>query len=509
MGVLVQRLRRSARLGLLAGDFAFVRRRKAGPDRDTARRRLVDRLGLLHGLPQKIGQLLAFSEIESADPAFSRLTENEPSLSAAEARAEVGRQLGAPVERLFASFHPRGIAASIGQVHRATLHDGRKVAVKIQYPDIADAVDFDLRALGWLTAPVGDLRRGFDLKAYRQEIGSSLRAELDYRREADSLRRFAGRARGLTRPIALPAPVPEFCGERILTTTWLDGESLAAARTWPRAEREELSASLVELFWTGLLEWDFLHADPHPGNYRFVRGDGRPMVGLLDFGCVKRVPTPIQNGLRGLLADALAKTTTTESCRAHFAMMGFNSAALDLLGDRLTSIASALTAPFSTEGKFDSAQWRLGDRLGEVLGPDRMAFRTAGPPELIFILRAFQGLLHYLTILDAPVDWIAATGLTVAIAPEPGHVPVVSTGTESESLHIRVEENGVVRVALTFAAAATEHLYDLVPPELHGRLREKAIDLAEIAAGARRRHYAAGELFSLQEAGRSVRVWLA
>lgn len=499
-------------MGFLAGDFARLRRRGPGPGRDDARRRLVDRLGLLHGLPQKIGQLLAFSEIESADPAFTRLTENEPSLSAADARAEVCRQLGGPVEKHFAAFAPRGIAASIGQVHRATLHDGRAVAVKIQYPDIADAVDFDLRALGWLTAPVGDLRRGFDLKAYRREIGSSLRAELDYRREAESLRVFTGRGRELARPVALPDLVPELSGDRILTTTWLTGETLAVARTWPLAEREELSASLVELFWTGLLEWNLLHADPHPGNYRFVRRDGRPLVGLLDFGCVKQVPAPIQSGLRGLLGDAIAATVTAASCRDHFARMGFNPATLDLLGDRLAGVAAALTAPFTTPGKFDAANWHLGDRLGAVLGPDRMTFRTAGPPELIFILRSFQGLLHYLKILDAPVNWVDAVALRTraeGTSPEDLGAPSANAEVRSELLHVRVVEDGAVRVALTFAASAADQLPDLVPPELHGRLRAKAINLAALARDARARHYAAGELFSLEEAGRSVRVWLA
>ena len=196
-------LKRTAQLGLLAKDLADVRASRKGSSQDAARQRLVQRLGLLHGLPQKIGQLLAFSEIDASDPAFTKLTENEPSLSAATARAEVERQLGGPIHSFFTSFEDRGIAASIGQVHRATTLDGRIVAVKIQYPGIAECVEFDLRALGWLAAPIGDLRRGFDLKAYRTEIGQSLRDELDYHKEAASLNHFSNLFAHLTQEIII------------------------------------------------------------------------------------------------------------------------------------------------------------------------------------------------------------------------------------------------------------------------------------------------------------------
>ena len=514
-------LKRTAQLGLLARDLAGVRARRPGPARDVARRRLVDRLGLLHGLPQKIGQLLAFSEIEASDPVFTRLTENEPTLSAPAARAEVARQLGGPLDVFFSAFAPVGISASIGQVHRATLLDGRTVAVKIQHPGIADTVEFDLRALGWLTAPVGDLRRGFDLKAYRAEIGESLRRELDYRCEAASLTRFGELGRTLRSTIALPTVVPALSGQHLLTTTWLQGESLATARLWPAADRAALSASLVELFFTGVFAWGLLHADPHPGNYRFLHIDGRPTVGLLDFGCVKHVPPPIQAAIRGLVDDALTGTPDADSIRARFIQMGFDPAVLARLAAKLPAVGAALTTPFTTPGKFDVAQWHLRERLGEALGDDRMTFRTAGPPEMLFILRAFQGLLHYLKILDAPVDWAAASGVATGLracgdrefserqAGTPAATLPPSPPMLSETLHICVVENGTTKVALTFGAGATDNLPDLVPHELRSRLAERAINLVTIAADAKRRRYAPGELFSLADGAKLVRVWLA
>jgi predicted unusual protein kinase regulating ubiquinone biosynthesis (AarF/ABC1/UbiB family) len=504
-------LKRTAQLGLLARDLAAVRGRRAGPKRDEARRRLVDRLGLLHGLPQKIGQLLAFSEIEASDPAFTKLTENEPSLSEADAGAEVMRQLGGPLEKFFSAFSPCGIAASVGQVHRATLLDGREVAVKIQHPGIATTIEYDLRALGWLTAPVGDIRRGFDLKAYRAEIGESLRREVDYRSEASSLREFAELARTLLSPIALPLVVPDLSNEKLLVTTWLEGDTLARARHWSPRDRAALSTSMVELFFKGIFEWGFIHADPHPGNYRFLKVNGHATVGLLDFGCVKRIPAQLQAGIRGLMTDACSGKSDDRMIHERFIQLGFDPAILHKLSPKLSAISAVLSTPFNHAGKFDAAAWHLKERLGDILGEDRMTFRAAGSPEMIFILRAFQGLLHYLKILDAPVDWVEATASikpSHSPSPLPLPRPAHPTAMLSETLHISVMEAGVDRVALTFGAGATDNLPDLVPHELRSRLQERAIDLVSIADLARRNNYAPGELFSLEDGQKLVRVWL-
>jgi len=508
-------LSRTIQLGLLAKDLAAVRLRDHGPRRDQARRRLVARLGLMHGLPQKIGQLLAFSEVEGADPVFTPLTENEPALTAAEAREVVERHLGGPLAEFFATFEPQGIAASIGQVHRATLHDGRTVAVKFQLPGIAGAVAHDLGALGWLTAPIGDLRQGFDLAAYRAEIGESLLGELDYRREAASLSRFAGLTRSLGHPVLVPEVVSELSGEQLLVTTWLHGEHLGAVRHWPEPARATLSASLIELFFRGIFEWGLIHADPHPGNYRFLHCLGRPTVGLLDFGCVKRVPPPVQAGMRGLLEAGRNGRAEAGTIREQFVHLGFNPAVLARLEVKLPAVGSALTAPFHAPGKFDVASWHLRERLAAALGEDRLAFRTAGPPAMIFILRALQGLVQYLTILDAPVDWREAAGLdlnsplALPTPPAPqAPLPARNPHRTAETLRLLVEENGATKVSLTFGADAVDRLPDLVPHELRDRLAERAVNLTAVADAARRGDYAPGELFSLVDGPKTVRVWL-
>lgn len=509
-------MNRTVQLGLLLKDYAVFRWSDTD-QRDERRRRVIERLGLLHGLPQKIGQLLAFSELETGGADFTRLTENEPSMSFDEAAGEIDRQLarlGAPARAVcFPDLDPIGIAASIGQVHRATLRDGRKVAVKVQYPDLAGALEQDLRALGWLTTPVGDLRRGFDLPAYRNEIGAMLRDELDYTREAEATREMAGRiaeAPELAGAIETPSVIEDLSNDRLFTATWLEGKPFAETRQWSASQREQTAATLLRLFLRSCFQWRRLHADPHPGNYRFSLSAGRPRIGLLDFGCVKTIPDRLASGLFRL---ARAGTDRDENIRIHHAM-GFNAALLEPLHARLPELCAVLFEPFREDRPFDPGNWNLRSRIAALLGPDRMNYRLAGPPEMIYLLRAFQGLAHYLAALQAPINWAAILGESADCAPDQQpSTTVTGSGDEgdrlSQTLHVSVMEHGREKVSIVFPAAAAENLRDLVPPDLQPKLAQRGIDLGRIIDKARANRFAPGELFRLDDAPRSVRVWLA
>ena len=125
------------------------------------------------------------------DQPFTTLTESDHVLTEGQATALVEDYLGLSIPEVFDRFDAKGIGGSLGQVHRGVLKDGRAVAVKIQYPDIAATLALDLKALGWLTAPIDGLRKGFDRRAYQTEVGAMLTRELDYRREAEMIRTFS------------------------------------------------------------------------------------------------------------------------------------------------------------------------------------------------------------------------------------------------------------------------------------------------------------------------------
>jgi len=407
-----------------------------------------------------------------------------------------------------------GTTASLAQVHRAWLLDERAVAVKMQYPGIAQSLQTDLRALGWLTIPVGGLRRGFDLAGYRREVGNMLREEVDYVHEAEMIRRFSEFARYMD-GVEVPEVIEDLSGKTILTMTWLEGEPFSCTQKWNPLFRRMLGESLVELFLRCIFQWGLLHADPHSGNYRFSIRNGRPVIGLLDFGCVKPISGETSEALASIIADTEAGRLKQNENLAltRFQDLGFKKQLLEPMAHLLPDLAATLFEPFSSEKLFSVREWRLSERVQEILGDFRWNFRMAGPPELIYFIRAFQGLVQYLDALGTHVDWHSAyesirpmnNGTGPANASEGKIFPMEGL---SRYLQICVWEAGAEKAKVTFRATAAENLCDLVPPEIEGKLAERGIDVQNIAMTAKYANFPPGELFRLDEGVKKIRVWL-
>ncbi len=514
-------------LGLLSKDFAQLR--LSGKAEARALDRIVDRLSRMHGLPQKIGQILSFRELTEDAGRFNRLTEDVSGLEPEEALAEMARQIGACesengeagqpsgeggqgcLDLHFRSVDGTGIAASMGQVHRCVLRSGEEVAVKVQYPDVADQLEADLKALGWLSAPLGDLRRGFDLQGYRSELGNMLRSELDYRREAVWLARFAGWAESWV-GIEIPRVFHGLSGRRVLTMSWVEGERFSSVSEWAESERRDVARTMIGFFVECCFRHRCFHADPHSGNYRFRRENGKVTVGLLDFGCVKELESPFVEGFLGLIADLRDGTLEEGDAWKWHVQMGFAMDALAPIRSKLPALSRVLLEPFVCQGEFDLTQWNLGPRMAELLGDHRQNYRVAGPPEAIYLVRAIQGLIQYLKALNVPVSWSAPLeGILLGARRVPlseSPIPVEKPVMKSECLRIRVTENGAMRVDLTFGAGAVDNLPDLVPQHLHPLLKDRSIILEEIVARAQLSDYAPARLFSLEDGSKCVAVWL-
>ncbi|HWF51862.1 MAG TPA: AarF/ABC1/UbiB kinase family protein [Solirubrobacteraceae bacterium] len=304
------RVRRTAKVGgLLGAEVARAYGNKAAnlmrseDDRNAAdaRRRLeaaghvVEVLGELKGAAMKVGQMASILDLGAlpADEAralhgkLGELRDRAPQVSFKEMRKVIEQDLGEPISNCFAEFDQNAAAAaSIGQVYRARLHDGREVAVKVQYPGAAAAVRADLQNLGLVIRAVKRFVPALDAKATVLEMRERISEELDYEHEAQSQRVFARRWRG--HPfIVIPNVITSLCRARVLVTEWIDGVGFEQLTEAPQTTRDRVGEIVLRFFFGSLYRFGQFSGDPHPGNFRLLH-DGR--VGFLDFGMTKMIP---------------------------------------------------------------------------------------------------------------------------------------------------------------------------------------------------------------------------
>ena len=248
-------------------------------------------LGEMKGALMKLGQMASYLDDGLPEPlrlALAQLQSQAPPMSVDLARAEIERELGAPIEDLFAAFDDEPIAAaSIGQVHRAIarMPDGteRAVAVKVQYPGVAEAIDADLRTADLLGALLALGFKSLNPDDMVAEIKERLIEELDYTREAENQRLFGEFFRG--HPfVHVPEVFDRLSTARVLTTELVTGSTFDEVTGWSQDERDMAGETIFRFVFRSLYRFRAFNGDPHPGNYLF-HGGGR--VTFLDFGLVK------------------------------------------------------------------------------------------------------------------------------------------------------------------------------------------------------------------------------
>jgi predicted unusual protein kinase regulating ubiquinone biosynthesis (AarF/ABC1/UbiB family) len=366
-------------------------------------------LGQLKGGAMKFGQALSVFEAalpeEMAAPyraALTKLQEAAPPLPAATVHAVLAEELGADWRSGFSAFDDLpAAAASIGQVHRATWHDGREVAVKIQYPGAGKALLGDLKQLGRLARVFAVFSPGLDVKPLLTELEERVAEELDYRLEADSQATFAAAYDG-DAEIHVPKVVAH--ADRVLVTEWIEGVPLSVViRDGTPAQRDRASALLATFLFSGPVLAGLLHADPHPGNFRLMP-DGR--LGVIDFGAVNRLPDgapePIGRLARWALegrADDVLQALRDE---------GFVKPTIEVDADRVLDYLLPLLEPLRAETFRFSREWlrRQAVRLADPRSPANQLGRQLNlPPSYLLIHRVTTGTIGVLCQLNGEAPY--------------------------------------------------------------------------------------------------------
>jgi predicted unusual protein kinase regulating ubiquinone biosynthesis (AarF/ABC1/UbiB family) len=277
---------------------------------------VTERLGQMKGALMKLGQMASYLDDGLPAPmraALAELQSQAPPMSAELAAEVVTAQLGAPPEQIFLEWDPEPIAAaSIGQVHRAIAFDAergeaRAVAVKVQYPGVAQAVESDLSNADLLGGLLARTFQGLEPDEMVAEIKARLVEELDYRLEATRQQQFADRYRG--HPfIHIPDVLPAYSSAQVLTTELVNGHTWAEVVTWDQQERDLAAETLFRFVFRSLYGMQVFNGDPHPGNYVF-HGQGR--VTFLDFGLVKQFEDADMATFLGMVRAAVIERDPT------------------------------------------------------------------------------------------------------------------------------------------------------------------------------------------------------
>jgi predicted unusual protein kinase regulating ubiquinone biosynthesis (AarF/ABC1/UbiB family) len=406
------RFRKLATLSAQLGAEVLTKgvKRLAGQDPELlstgAAEKLVATLGDLKGAAMKFGQAISMdSELITPEvqAVLARLQNQAPPMAYSQVVKVIQEGLGAPPEQLYATFDPDPMAAaSLGQVHRATLKDGREVAVKVQYPGIAEGLAADLDNLGALVKTIGRTSRLLDGRAYYQELHDELMLELDYRREAALATAFAHATARLP-DLKVPEVIDDHTSEKVLTLEMLHGATLKDwLATHPSPEdRFRVSRLLIRAVYGPFLIAGEIHADPHPGNF-MVMPDGR--LGVLDFGSVKRFSPNFVQVNRGLFQQAVRGEHLDVLALSR--AVGVSIETSDAEAEPLIREVLHLAGQPLRSQEYDYAQSTFTRDMKKFFRHHATTFLKIRPPaEAVMFFRAAGGLSQNLKLLGAKGDF--------------------------------------------------------------------------------------------------------
>ncbi len=384
------------------------RERKLKATHAKAGQRVTQELAALKGPAMKLGQALSLHTDLFPDEILQELSAlqmSAPGMHPSLVRTQFKISMGRPVEEIFRSFDDQPFAAaSLGQVHRAVTRDGKKVAVKIQYPGVREAVPSDFKLLRTFARTTGLKRKVPD--AVLDEVEQHILAETDYRREAENIDFFRARLQPLDY-VTVPQAYHEYSSDRVLTMSMVGGVHLQTylSDRPPQVERDKLGAHLLELFYYQLLQIGAFHADPHWGNYLFGPNGA---VGLVDFGCIKRWSPKFVEHLHltflypGDPKSAEFRRLMVEGHSMHGAKL--SPAALRMFSD-LTDNFYRRVYPSELEKENEFFDFGEEAFLKEYMRHATQLFRAKGTlPEHVFLARAEIGLYQTLHRLQSRVQ---------------------------------------------------------------------------------------------------------
>jgi len=374
--------------------------------RAAAAKRIAETMGSMKGAFMKLGQMMSFVSDdvpEQLRASLKQLQADAPPMEFPLVRDAVERELGAPLERLFARFDETPLAAaSIGQVHRAMLPTGEEVVVKVQYPGVADAIRADLANAALLQQMLRALYPAYDPKPVIEELRGRIFEEFDYTAELRNVDEF--RSLYADHPfIVIPRGFASHSTDKILTLEYVEGRRFEEVLGDPPEQLSRYAEIIYRFVFGTILRHRLFNGDPHPGNYLF-QGD---RVVFLDFGCVKRFPADMARLWSGLVASHFAEDRA--AFREGLVALKFLKADSPLDADRLYGYFQLFYEPFRFDREFAFSREYIASTFRQVFAPDGefagMSKQLNMPGDFVFVNRIQWGVFSILGQLAARANY--------------------------------------------------------------------------------------------------------
>ncbi len=356
--------------------------------------RVTDQLSKLRGAAMKLGQMISLDAGDLLPPELTailaRLRDSAHYMPPSQLNQVLIAEWGQNWRKRFARFEATPIAAaSIGQVHRAQLPDGRVIAIKVQYPGVAASIDADVDNVASLLRLSNLLPESLDTGALLAEAKQQLREEADYIREARQMERYGALLAG-NPAFVVPKPIAELSSERILAMDFIAAAPIETLQEADQITRDQALGALLELVLRELFEFGFMQTDPNFANYRWQSDSGR--IVLLDFGAARAVPQATVEAYRRLMRAGLADDSA--ALKAALLQVGFVSpVTLDRHAPALDAMIAVLMSHLGRPGLFDFADRSFVDevrRSAETIAADRAAWHIP-PADTLFVQRKVSG----------------------------------------------------------------------------------------------------------------------
>lgn len=356
--------------------------------------------------------------------------------------------------------------ASLGQVNRVRLKDGRELAIKTLLPGVRRELITQTNVLLRTFESLKQLKSmDFDTAQFSKFFHEQLAREVDYTLEIESQQEMREIFSG-SNEIYVPAVYPQWSHDDVLVQEFVPGQGLEALKQQPIERQRQVANQLGQALRRMLFEVGVLHGDLHAKNWAWSPSLGR--IVLYDFGSMLRfTPTQLEGLKRLLRGDG--------DCLAAWGQVGFDEKKLRELNAKLPQMTEILLSVFRTP-----PPWQVQERLDALLGADKWIFRQAGPPWFMWVMRTLSSVLASLEQLGGQ-DAILA--------------PITREGPVTKKLLILVRENGEETVRVELPVRAMENLADLVPEETGERIRESGISLKDLAEKSKAQDYPVGVVF--------------